>query len=105
MTAGRKSLDDVMRLAYQRYGGEHGFRPEQFRTVTEEAAGTTLGEWFNQALATTVELDYTEALDWYGLQFAPSDNPQDAWKLEPRKNATQEQIAHLYALTDPGGQL
>jgi predicted metalloprotease with PDZ domain len=105
MTAGRKSLDDVMRLAYQRYGGEHGFRPEQFREVAEEVAGSTLGEWFHQALATTMELDYAEALDWYGLQFAPSNNPQDAWKLEPLKNATQEQIAHLHALTAPGGRL
>jgi predicted metalloprotease with PDZ domain len=94
-----------MRLAYQRYGGEHGFRPEQFREVAEEVAGSALREWFNQALATTMELDYTEALDWYGLQFAPSNNPQDAWKLEPLKNATREQIAHLHALTDPEGRL
>ena len=60
ITAGRKSLDDVMRLAYQTYGGEHGFRPEQFREVAEEVAGSAMDEWFHQALATTMELDYTE---------------------------------------------
>ncbi len=30
-TAGKKSLDDVMRLAHERYAGMHGFTPEQFR--------------------------------------------------------------------------
>ena len=30
-TGGKKSLDDVMRQAYKRYGGERGFTPEQFR--------------------------------------------------------------------------
>jgi predicted metalloprotease with PDZ domain len=102
-TAGKKSLDDVMRLAYQRYGGEHGFKPQQFREVAEEVAGCSLEEWFHRALATTEELDYSEALDWYGLRFAPSENPQEAWKLEPRQDATAEQTAHLHALTDPGG--
>lgn len=89
-----------MRLAYQRYGGDHGFRPEQFRAVVAEVAGGAAGEWLKQMLATTNELDYTEALDWYGLQFAPSNAPEDAWKLEPRNNNTPEQIAHLHALTD-----
>ena len=34
-TAGKKSLDDVMRLAYKRYAGERGFTPEQFRADRE----------------------------------------------------------------------
>ncbi len=38
-TDGGKSLDDVMRLAYDRYSGERGFTPEQFRATIEEVAG------------------------------------------------------------------
>jgi predicted metalloprotease with PDZ domain len=100
ITDGKKSLDDVMRLAYQRYGGDHGFKPEEFRAVAEEIAGESLDDWFKLALATTKELDYTEALDWYGLQFAPFENPKEAWKLEPRNDASPKQTAHLHSLTD-----
>ena len=100
LTAQKKSLDDVMRLAYQRYGGAHGFRPDEFRGVADEVTGEDLQQWFHQALTTTDELDYSEALEWYGLKFAPAANSQDAWKLEPRADASQDQVAHLHALTD-----
>lgn len=71
-TSGAKSLDDVMRLAFARYSAVRGFTPEQFRQTASEVAGTDLGAWFRQALETTDEIDYTQALDWYGLEFSPS---------------------------------
>jgi predicted metalloprotease with PDZ domain len=88
-----------MRLAYKRYSGERGFTPEQFRKTAEEVAGADLKEWFRKALASTEELDYTEALDWFGLQFAKSDGrqPATAWKLEIRENATEAQKGRLQA--------
>jgi predicted metalloprotease with PDZ domain len=66
---GAKSLDDALKLAYQRYGGAQGYTPEQFRAVCSEVAGADFGAWFRSVLETTDELDYTEALDWYGLRF------------------------------------
>ena len=66
-----KSLDDVLRLAYTRYSGERGFSREEFRAVAQEVAGVSLHDWFVGALETAAELDYTEALDWLGLRFAP----------------------------------
>jgi predicted metalloprotease with PDZ domain len=96
-TNGSKTLDDLMRLAYQRYSGEHGFTPEQFRQAAEEVAGVDLKEWFRDTLASTKELDYTEALDWFGLRFAPPAGQQAAntWKLEARRDATPAQKTHL----------
>src|SRR4051812_40592635 len=41
-TDGAKSLDDVMRLAYQRFAGARGYTPEEFRGVAEQVAGTSL---------------------------------------------------------------
>ncbi len=99
-TGGRKSLDDVMRLAYARYGGARGFTPDEFQATAEEVAGVDLKEWFHRALATTEELDYVEALDWYGLLFAPDGS----WTLEIREDATDAQRAHLRALSAPAGQ-
>ena len=74
-TNGAKSLDDVMRLAFERYSGARGFTPEQFRQVASEVAGTDLGAWFRGALETTEEIDYGPALEWYGLAFA-AERPQ-----------------------------
>lgn len=78
LTRGARTLDDVMRLAYQRYSGEHGYTPAQFRSVASEVAGADLGEFFRRVVESTDELDYTEMLDWYGLAFAPSSPSETA---------------------------
>lgn len=99
-TDGRRSLDDVMHAAYARYGGERGYTPEEFRAVASEVAGTDLSAWFDRALASTEELDYGEALEWFGLRFADDGS----WLLSARDDATSEQAGHLRALLEPGGQ-
>jgi predicted metalloprotease with PDZ domain len=70
-TNGAKSLDDGMRLAFQRYSGAKGYTAQEFRKTMEEVAGTSFGGWWHDALETTAELDYTEVLDTLGLQFMP----------------------------------
>ena len=71
-TGGAKSLDDLMRLAFARYSGERGFTPDQFKAAAEETAGESLREFFRQSVESTDELDYAEALDWFGLRFKPA---------------------------------
>ena len=74
-TGGARSLDDVLRLAYERFSGERGFTPEEFRATAAEVAGTDLGAWFRSVLESVDELDYSEALAWYGLDLPqPGDN-------------------------------
>jgi predicted metalloprotease with PDZ domain len=97
LTGGARTFDDVMRLAYQRYGGERGFAPGEFEAVVGEVAGADLGAWFRSVIGSTEELDYTEALDWYGLRFSP----EEAWKLEVRPDATPAQREHLQAWLAP----
>ena len=94
-TAGKKSLDDVMRLALKRYGGARGFTPEQFRQTAENVAGIDLKAAFRSWLASTEELDYAEALDWFGLQFAKNDPPAKAWQLVVRADASAAQKSRL----------
>lgn len=72
-TNGAKTLDAAMRLAYERYTGAKGYTPEQFRQTMSDAAGVDLSAWFADAVSSTKELDYTEALDFYGLRFATVD--------------------------------
>ena len=97
-TGGKKSLDDVMRLAYKRYGGApgtHGFTSEQFRQTAEDVAGVDLKATFRTWLASTEELDYSEALDWFGLRFAEDNQPAKAWQLVVRADTSALQKSRL----------
>jgi predicted metalloprotease with PDZ domain len=76
-TDGAKCLDDVMRVAYGRYSVERGYTPSEFRASASEVAGIDLKDWFVKALETTDELDYSEALDWFGLRFRKKEPPKD----------------------------
>jgi predicted metalloprotease with PDZ domain len=97
VTRDRRSLDDVMRAAYARYGGDRGFTPAEFEAVAARVAGTDLSPWFQRALRSTEELDYSELLDWYGLRFAEpgSTDPARAWQLDVRPDQTPAQREHL----------
>jgi predicted metalloprotease with PDZ domain len=97
LTDGRRSFDDVMRLAYERYSGSRGFASDQFRATAGQVAGTDLGEWFRTSVSTTQELDYDELLNWYGLRFTTSDGSPGRWTLEARSDATDAQKRHLEA--------
>jgi predicted metalloprotease with PDZ domain len=98
-TQGRKSLYDVMRLAYERYSGERGFTAEQFARTAEEVAGADLQEWLQKAISRAEELDYAEALDWFGLHMTTQAGPasKNTWKLELRSDITATQKARLKA--------
>jgi predicted metalloprotease with PDZ domain len=103
-TKGAKSLDDVMKLAYQRYGREKGFTADQFRQTAEDVAGIDLKEPFRKWLATTEELDYTEALEWFGLRFPAGEGKPKTWRLEIREDATAAQRGRLQAWLGKAGQ-
>ncbi len=75
-----KSLDDVMRLAYERYSGEQGYTPEQFRAVAAEVAGVELDEFFADYVDGTQELDWEVPLTTFGLRFKPvEESEEDAY--------------------------
>ena len=84
-TDNRKSLDDVMRLAFDRYSGQRGFKTEEFRGLAEEVSGQNLSAWFRLALESTDELDYTEALRWFGLRFVKDDKDKKGNASKPPK--------------------
>ena len=59
-----------MRLALARNPVRAGYTPAAFRAAASEVAGTDLSAWFARVFDSTAELDYREALDWFGLRFA-----------------------------------
>ena len=83
-TGGARSLDDVMRTAFERFSGPRGFTPDDFRAAVEETAGTDLASFWATAVEGTAELDYEGALETLGLRFRPveaagTDRPGSAW--------------------------
>jgi predicted metalloprotease with PDZ domain len=83
-TNGAKTLDDVMKQAYQKYSGPKGYTPDEFRAVAEHVAGIDLRPFWQMAVDGTAELDYSEALAAFGLGFkappaASSNRPSKPW--------------------------
>lgn len=68
-SAGEASLDDVMREAYERYSGKHGYTESEFIALASEVAGEDLGSWFDRLVRQPGAFDYQPALDWFGLEF------------------------------------
>jgi predicted metalloprotease with PDZ domain len=76
-TDGAKSLDDLMRAAFERFSGARGFTPEEFKALASDVAGIPLHDFFRQTVESTEELDYTQALDWFGLRFKDPEPPKN----------------------------
>jgi hypothetical protein len=86
-----------MRLACQRFAGERGFTEAEFRDTAEEIAGVDLKEWWRRSVFSAEELDYSDLLDAYGLQFVDAKGPSGAWTLRIRDDATGAQTAQRRA--------
>jgi predicted metalloprotease with PDZ domain len=92
LDAAVRHVTNGARFAYRRYGGARGFTADEFRATASEVAGTDLSGWFKRTVSSTQELDYDEALEWYGLRFAPG-----SWTLEVRGDSTAQQNARAIA--------
>jgi predicted metalloprotease with PDZ domain len=80
-TGGRCSLDQVMRTLWERHGRTGVGVPERgIEEIAEEVSGLSLGEFFEQALDTTRDLDLAGPLAALGivLRLRPQTGPKDA---------------------------
>ncbi len=79
-TRGRKSLDDVMRALWERYGRTGLGVPEDgIEKLAAQVAGTSLWAFFNNALRTTHELPLKQVLATVGvgMQLRTAQSPAD----------------------------
>jgi predicted metalloprotease with PDZ domain len=83
LSSGRATLDDLMRRSYERFSGEHGYTTADIVQLAGELAGADLKPWFHQLLDTTAELDYSEALNWFGLEFKKAEAPKSDGRTKP----------------------
>lgn len=76
-TAGERSLDDVLRLLWERFGArDAGFPEGEVERVASEVCGTDLLEFFDRALRTTEELEYGDLLAAAGLQLKTQEKKE-----------------------------
>jgi len=65
----KRSLDEVMRQMWQRFGKkEIGFTPQQLKDVIESVAETDLSDFFERYIDGTDELPFDEYLQPFGLR-------------------------------------
>jgi len=76
LTAGAKSLDDVMRyLNTEFYKKNRNYTPEDFQRAAELIAGARLESFFARYVRGRDELDYNAALSTVGLQMGAGSQP------------------------------
>lgn len=81
MTQNKKSLDDVMRLLWQRFGKPYiGYTFEDYRAIVKEVAGQDLEDYFEECISGTHDLTtrLENALEYVGCKLHFSDNPSAA---------------------------
>lgn len=110
-TGGKKTLDDLLRLAYQRFA-KAGFEEQAFRQLASEVAGKDLSGFFQGTVDSTEELDYAPALAYFGLRFKPPENQANpaGWlgaKLDSENNVTEvpRDTPAYRATLQPGDEL
>ncbi len=86
-TGGGKSLDDVMRLLYQRFGDGRGVPEEGVERIASEVAGVDLGAFFKRSVHSVSELGYS-AFESVGLELRtrPREGNNDKGGTAPGKD-------------------
>lgn len=75
-----RSLDDVMRQMWEKFGkSEIGFTPEELEQTMAAIAGTDLSEFFQTHLHTTDELPFDDYLEPFGLRLVPDGDSSLPW--------------------------
>lgn len=79
-TSNRRSLDDVMRLMYQRFPlAKGGYTNSGFQKACEEVAGSSLKQYFDDYVDGTKPLPWKEALAVAGLELQEKSPEQKPW--------------------------
>ncbi len=74
-TEGARSLDDVLRLLWQRYGQPGEPHPDDLQPLFEEATGLALGDVFARQIRGTEDPELARELAHVGLELRASTDP------------------------------
>lgn len=94
LSNGERTLDDLMRLLYNRYHKEQhrGFTEEEFWTAVDEVAGQSMAH-IRHIVDVPCEIDYDTLLAPAGLRF-----DRETLSFQPLKKVTKQQLRFRNAL-------
>ena len=109
LTNNAKSIDDVMRLLYERCI-ETGYSDDDVLKVATDVAGQDLRGWFVEHIDRAHEVNYQPALDWYGIEFSdgkPAEESAKAGKTDKKEASDQSKPKRWlgFKSADKAGQL
>jgi predicted metalloprotease with PDZ domain len=108
-TENARSLDDLMRLLWERYGvPDTGFPEGAVEDAAAEVAGTELRDFFDYALRSTGELDYAGGLAVAGLAIVPAHQagaPQAGGAGQPSGPRVPDESRTGLTLRAEGGRI
>ncbi|MBC8122321.1 MAG: M61 family metallopeptidase [Gemmatimonadaceae bacterium] len=85
LSGAERSLDDVMRKLWSDYGAQGRSFPEgELQALIEYVAGCSLATFFERTLRSTVELDYNDYFERFGLELITRSEPDAAPYLGAR---------------------
>lgn len=74
-TDNKKSLDDVMRLLYERFAlPKPGYKDSDIRSVVSEVAGRDMRDWFRDYVEGQKDLPFAVLLPKLGIEFTRTEN-------------------------------
>ena len=103
-TDGAKSLDDVMRALWRRYGKiGQGVGEDEMEALVSEVTGVSLQAFFDQALRGTDDLDLLGLLDSFGIsmQLRPARNQEDQGGLITPEDQAKQGIPRVLGARFP----
>ena len=78
-TGGRRTMDDVMRLMFERFSGQHGFTGQDIERCVADVCGSNLHSFFEEYVRGEKSIDFDRYLKLIGLRtrvsWGPSLNP------------------------------
>ena len=78
-----KSLDDLMRRAYELYSGDTGFKNADIYALATEIGGKPVGNWLKARIETPEYLDSSEAYSFLGLNLKNKDDNDEMDEYAP----------------------
>ncbi len=98
-TNGRRSMDDVMRLMLQRFGGERGFVGRDVEQAVEDVCGCDVTRFFDTHVRGAGPIDFERYLALIGLK------PHLTWSPATGQNGAPQVDVRLYSVDGEAGAL
>lgn len=98
-TDGRRSMDDVMRLMFERFGGTQGFTGRDVERAVEDVCGCDVTPFFDAHVRSGSPIAFDRYLAHIGLR------PRVEWVPAINQNGEPVVDVRLYAADAPPGQL